>query len=341
VSDELSLVRTAREYAPGLSLLVVGAGLARVAGSRVPGVNELLVAIVIGVVLTNAIGLTTWMRRGVRTHNLWLGAGIVLMGASLALDTIVESGAVVVVSVLAVTLFTLVYVEALARVVFDLGERLGSLLAAGSSICGVSAVVAVAGSIEAKEEHLAYAAATVLLFDAITLLAYPVIGRVLELPAQVFGMWAGLSMFSTGPVVAVGFEHSNAAGQWATVTKLTRNALIGVVAVGYATYYARRRMDTDGSSSVQWRELWDRFPKFVLGFLALALIASGGVFSAGQLVSMETAYGWLFLLAFVGLGTDLELQKLRCAGVRPVLVVLLAFATVSVVSLAGLRTVVG
>lgn len=342
MTEDLAVTETSREYLPGICVLLVGAVLAWGAARLLPGVDELLIAIVFGVVLANTVGLPDWTRRGVRTHKIWLGAGIVLMGASLALDTIVESGVAVVGSVLLVTAFTLLYVECLSRMVFDMGERLGSLLAAGSSICGVSAVVAVAGSIDANEEHIAYAAATVLLFDAITLLAYPAIGRFLELPAQVFGMWAGLSMFSTGPVVAVGFEHSTDAGQWATVTKLTRNALIGVVAVLYATYYARRRMaEEDRGTGVRWRELWDRFPKFVLGFVALAGFASAGAFTAEQLRSIERVYGWLFLFAFVGLGTDLELRKLRCAGVRPVLVVFAAFATVSALSLLVLLAVLG
>lgn len=320
-------------------VLAVGASLAWVLTPILPGVDELLIAIGIGVVFTNTVGLPDWSTAGIRTHNVWLGAGIVLMGASLALDAIVESGLVIVAFVLSVTTFTLLLVEVLSRVVFGMGDRFGSLLAAGSSICGVSAIVAVAGSIEADEEHIAYAAATVLLFDAVTLVTYPMIGGLLDLPAQIFGMWAGLSMFSTGPVVAVGFEHSDAAGQWATVTKLTRNALIGLVAVLYATYYARRQMSATTAQRGRLRELWSRFPKFVLGFLLLAVLASAGAFSVGQLRSIEAAYGWLFLVAFVGLGFDLEVRKLRCAGLRPVLVVLVAFITVSICSLGMLLVV--
>ena len=340
--DGSALDGTIVSYLLGIGVLVSGAVFSWAIAPFVAGIDELLIAILFGVVLTNIVDLPDRIRRGIRTHKIWLGAGIVLMGSSLALDAVIANGTLVVASVFVVTAFTLLYVEALARVVFCARERFGSLLAAGSSICGVSAVVAVAGSIEAREEHIAYAAGTVLFFDAVTLIAYPTIGRLLDLPAQIFGMWAGLSMFSTGPVVAVGFEHSDAAGQWVTVTKLTRNALIGLVAVAYATYYARKRARTgEGADvTVRWRELWDRFPKFVLGFLALALVASAGAFSADQLQSMENAFGWLFLLAFVGLGTDLEIDELRQAGLRPVLIVLTAFLTLSLASLLGLLALV-
>lgn len=339
----LSIRQSVVDYVPGVTVLVAGAIVSWALGSLVSGVDALLVAIVIGVVATNAIGIPEWAGSGIRTHKIWLGTGIVLMGASLALDQLLDHGLVVLLSVVIVTGFTLLYVETLSRVVFGLAERFGAVLAAGASICGVSAVVAVAGSTNAKEEHIAYAAATVLLFDAITLVGYPIVGQLLDLPAQVFGIWAGVSMFSTGPVVAVGFAHSDIAGQWATITKLTRNALIGFVAVGYAAYYARRRLDANdgGTTDVRWRELWNRFPKFVAGFLLLAVLASAGLFSSQEIQFFENAYSWLFLIAFVGLGTDLELEKLRCAGVQPILVVLIAFLTVSTISLLVLLAVLG
>ncbi len=234
---------SARRFLPGLVVLCLGAVLAR-GIELVLGANHLLVAIGLGFVLANAVGVPDRLEPGIATHKLWLGAGIVLMGASLTLDTLLEAGVVVVAVIALVTGSTIVVVELLSRNVFGLADRLGSLLAAGSGICGVSAIVAVGGAIRARESQVAYAAATVLLFDAVTIVVFPIVGDVLELSGTVFGIWAGVSMFSTGPVVAVGFAHSDVAGQWATVTKLARNALIGVVVLGYAGYYAR---SADGS----------------------------------------------------------------------------------------------
>ncbi|PCR89195.1 YeiH family protein [Natrinema ejinorense] len=317
-----------RRLLPGFVALCLGAVLAR-SLARVVGVNHLLVAIALGVVVTNAVGLPDELEPGVATHKLWLGSGIVLMGASISTATVLEVGGPVFLVVIAITGITLAVVELLARNVFGLSERLGTLLAAGASICGVSAVVAVAGAVRAREEEVAYAAATVLLFDAITIVVYPIVGDLLDLSGAVFGTWAGVSMFSTGPAVAVGFAYSDVAGQWATITKLSRNALIGVVVLGYASYYAGSGDGTTASV----RTLWAEFPKFVLGFLALAVLSSLGVFSSAQQASIENAYNWLFLLAFVGLGTEIRLADVRNTGVVPAFVVLLALLVGSLLSL--------
>lgn len=317
-----------RRLAPGLALLLVGALAAR-GVAAVAGVSHLLVAVALGAALANGVGVPERFEAGLATGSLWLGAGIVLMGASVRIDTVLDAGARVS-FVVVVTLATAVLVvEALSRTVLDLGDRLGSLLAAGAGVCGVSAVVAVAGAVRAREDQIAYAAATVLLFDALTLVAFPILGDVLDLSGVVFGVWAGVSMFSTGPVVAAGFAHSPTAGQWATVAKLSRNALVGVVVLGYASVYATG--DGDGPTL---RTLWDEFPKFVLGFLTLALVASLGVFAPAQRTAIEHGYDWLFLLAFVALGTEIRVADLRETGARPALAVLAALLVASAVSLA-------
>ncbi len=320
-----------RRLLPGLAVLCVGALLARGVSLAV-GFNHLLVAIALGFVLANGVGVPDRLQPGLATHKLWLATGIVLMGASLTLETVLEIGGLVLIVVVLVAGFTILAVETLSRNVFDLTDRLGSLLAAGAGICGVSAVVAVAGAVRAREDQIAYAAATVLLFDAITIVVFPIVGDLLGLSGVVFGIWAGVSMFSTGPVVAVGFAHSEVAGQWATMTKLARNALIGAVVLVYASYYAR----TTGSGRPSVRTLWDEFPKFVLGFLALMLIASTGALSSGQQASIENAYNWLFVVAFVGLGAEIRLGDLRRTGLKPAVVVLVALVVASTLSLAAL-----
>ncbi|WP_440763667.1 YeiH family protein [Natronorubrum sp. DTA7] len=320
-----------RRLLPGLLVLCLGALVAQTLATAL-GVNHLLFAIVLGFLAANLVGIPTRLAPGITTHGLWLAAGIVLMGASVTVDTAFEVGVPVFVLLIAAVGISLVGVELLARLVFGLPERFGSLLAAGASICGVSAIVGVAGAIRPREEQIAYAAATILLFDAITIVVYPIVGDLLGLSGRVFGIWAGLSMFSTGPVVAVGFAHSELAGQWATVTKLSRNALIGAVVLLYASYYARQ----DGGGRPSLRTLWDEFPTFVLGFLVLALVSSAGLLSSAQQHSIESAYNWLFMLAFVGLGTEIRLADLRATGVTPAIVVLVAFLATSVITLTAL-----
>jgi uncharacterized integral membrane protein (TIGR00698 family) len=318
----------------GIATLCLGALVAH-GLSPVVGVNELLLAIAIGVVLTNGVGIPDQLRAGVKTHKIWLAAGIVLLGASLTVDTVLEIGTTVLFLLVGVVALTLFSIELMARNVGGLTEKFGSLLAAGAGICGVSAVVAVGSAVRARETQIAYAAGVVLVLDAVMIVVYPAVGAVLDLSGVVFGVWTGVSMLSTGPAVAVGFTHSETAGQWATMTKLARNTLIGVVALGYASYYVRRESGDTPSVSV----LWTNFPKFVLGFIALVALASAGVFSPDHRASIATAVDWLFLLAFVGLGTEIRTTELRQTGITPLVVVLTAVAVTSFLTLVVALTV--
>ncbi|WP_227132826.1 YeiH family protein [Halorubellus salinus] len=339
-----------REVAPGVAFLVVLAVLARVASTLVPYASALVVAVALGIVLTNTVGVPERLQAGSSTHKLWLEAGIVLMGARVSLGTLVDTGAQLAVLVVGIVALTLVLVEVLARGVFDVHRKLGSLLAAGASVCGVSAAVGVAGSVRATEEHVAYAAGTILLFDVVTLFTYPALGGVLGLSDRVFGVWAGLTMFSTGPVTAAGFAFSDAAGQWATVTKLTRNLLLGVLVGAYSIRYANPGSDdADGApgedastaSAFSPRRLWDAFPKFVLGFFAVVVLTSTAVVSDAATAQLTNAYRWLFLLAFVGLGLSVDVADLRDTGVTPIALLLTALVTTSVVALVAVRALLG
>lgn len=320
---------------PGLAVLVAIAVLAYGVTAAVPRLNALILAIAIGAVLENTVGAPSWAQPGIQSYNVILETAIVLLGARIAGDQIATVGPVVLALVIGVVAFGILFVELLSRRIFDLPPTSGSLLAAGSSVCGVSAVIAIGSSIRANEEQLAYAAGTVLLFDAVTLFAFPLAGSVLDLSPQAFGVWAGLSMVSTGPVAAVGFAHSDAAGEWATITKLVRNSFIGVLAIGYAAVYLRSRSDGAG---VNLRRLWTSFPKFLVGFLLVVAVANAGILPAASLKSISTVADCLFLIAFAGLGFDIRLSAMREAGVRPVLVVLLNLLAVSSLALVAVTT---
>lgn len=320
-----------RRLLPGLLLLGLIGGTARILSISLHG-NHLLFAIVLGLLISNTIGVPDWAEAGIGTHKLWLEAGIVMMGARLVLDQFFEAGPLLLMLVPSVVVASLLYVELLARNVMGLTDKLSTLLATGTSICGVSAIVAVSGGIKARENDIAYAVATILLFDAITLFAYPLIGSQLGLPDRVYGIWAGLSMFSTGPVTAAGFIYSDVAGQWATITKLARNVFIGFVAVGYSIYYARRNVAADRIDN-RVGYVWDRFPKFIIGFVLVMMVASLGFLSSDQIASMKNGYKWAFLLAFAGLGLNINVRDMRDTGFRPIATVLVGLTTVSVLSL--------
>jgi len=331
-----------RTLIPGL-LLLLAIGLAgRLIATVIP-VNHLILTILLGLLVGNLYGVPDWARSAVGTHKVWLEIGIVVMGARIALDRVLTAGPTILLLVAATVITTTLVVELVARFVFAIDEETGSLLAAGSGICGVSAVVAIAESIHTDDSNVAFAAATILLFDSTTLFVYPVVGHLLGLSNTVFGIWAGLTMFSTGPVTAAGFAYSQSAGQWALLVKLTRNALIGLVAVAYAVYYARKRASDDGNESsvaadggtatVSWRFLWDTFPKFVVGFLVVMVVANLGLLSGAQIDSLTHLSDWTFLLAFAGLGLEFQVDELRSTGYKPILVVLTGLLVVATVML--------
>lgn len=316
-----------RRLLPGIGALVVIGLAARGVSAVIPSLNYLIVAIVIGLVIANSYGVPEWAKPGVGTHKLWLETGIVVMGAGIALDQVIAAGPEILLLVIGTVLATVVIIEILARAVFSIDAETGSLLAAGSGICGVSAVVAVAESIRADESRIAYAAATVLLFDATTLFVYPAVGHLLDLSDMVFGVWAGLTMFSTGPVTAAGFSYSQTAGHWALLVKLTRNALIGIAAVAYAIYYTRRSAGTGSIGGLT--DLWRSFPKFIFGFLGVMIVTNLGLLSSGAIDSLSHASDWAFMLAFAGLGLEIDIGELRSTGYKPVLVVLVGLLAMS------------
>lgn len=322
------------ELLAGLLVLGAVAGFARLLGDALPLVSPLVVAVGTGAVVGNAVGRPSRAAAGIGTHKLLLETAIVLLGVSFSLDAVLRAGptlAGLVVGVVAVGLFL---VEALSRIA-GLNARMGSLLAAGSSVCGVSAIAASSSACGAEDAEVAHAAATILLFDAVTLVAFPALGRAFGIEPRTFGIWAGLAMFSTGPVAAAGFAHSAVAGRWATVTKLTRNALIGVVAGVLSVRHAVTR-DGDGWD---WslRRIWTDFPKFLVGFLVLAALSAAGAIPAPAETTLATVSDALFLLAFAGLGFDIRYERMRDAGLRPVAVVGAALTLVGALAFLAVR----
>lgn len=325
----------ARTYLPGLAVIGSIALAADVLAGVVPGTSPLVLAIAFGALLANAVRTPDWARPGIQQHKLLLETGIVLLGASLPLATLRTAGPVVLGLAFGVVVCTVALVEFLARYVFGGDGRTASLLASGASICGVSAVTAVGRSVDADSDTLAYVAGTILLFDAVTLVTFPVLGDVLDLAPKTFGLWAGLVMFSTGPVAAAGFSYSPVAGEWATLTKLVRNSFIGVLAVGYSVVYA------GGLGRPSPRTVWLQFPKFLVGFVTLATLSSLGFLTATQLALVGRVSDALFLVAFAGLGFDLDVAAIRRAGLRPAGVVLTALLVMGTLVLFVVQRVPG
>ena len=163
---------------------------------------------------------------------------------------------------------SLLLMHALGRA-FNLTPKLTSLLAVGSSICGVSAIIAAKGAIDADDEDSTFAIAAILALGALALFTFPLIGHSLHLNDTVFGLWAGLGVDNTAEATATGALYSDAAGKVAVLAKTARNAMIGFVVLAYAIYWAKRGQAATVGNKAAF--LWNKFPKFVLGFLLMSL----------------------------------------------------------------------
>src|SRR5579862_5040985 len=204
-----------------------------------PNIEYVLWAIVIGLVILNTVGVPALFRAGVATYEFWLKIGIVLLGARFLVGDVLRLGGISLGLVFVEITLSLIFMTVLGRA-FKLRPKLTTLLAVGSSICGVSAIIATQGAIDADEEDSSYAIAAILALGAISLFLFPVVGHALHLSDRGYGLWAGLAVDNTAEASAAGALYSDAAGKVAVLAKTCRNAMIGFVVLGYALYWASR-----------------------------------------------------------------------------------------------------
>jgi uncharacterized integral membrane protein (TIGR00698 family) len=298
-----------------------------------PNIEYVLWAIVIGLVIANTTGVPAAFKPGLATYEFWLKAGIVLLGSRFLLGDVLKLGGISLVLVAIEIAVSLLFMTALGRA-FGLKPKLTTLLAVGSSICGVSAIIATKGAIDADDEDSSFAIAAILALGAIALFIFPLVGHWLRMSDQTYGLWAGLGIDNTAEVTAAGALYSDAAAKVAVLAKTARNAMIGFVVLGYALHWARKE-GTEGVGN-KAAFLWAKFPKFVLGFLVISAVATAHVFSKEQLTSLANLSRWAFLLTFAGVGLRTNIAEMRKQGLRPFVVgalgeVAIAFLTLGLV----------
>jgi uncharacterized integral membrane protein (TIGR00698 family) len=332
-------------YVPGVVLLIaIGLlgkyaqiewkSLARHEHWTVPDIEYVLWAIVIGLLITNTVGLHRVFRPGVQTYEFWLKIGIVALGVRFVLGDVVKLGGISLVQIVVDMVVAGAIILAAAHL-FGLSGKLGSLLAIGTSICGVSAIVAAKGAIRARNSDVGYAIAAILALGAVALFTLPVLGHAIGLTDHEFGLWAGLSVDNTAETTATGYLYSEQAGKLAVLVKSTRNALIGFVVLGFALFWASRGQADRIAPGLRARAsfIWEKFPKFVLGFLAVSAIATAGWLSKGQSANIANVSKWAFLLTFAGVGLSTNIRELVRTGWRPLVVAVIGLVVVAAVSL--------
>lgn len=341
----------------GLHLVLGVAIAARFVHGLIPdptlgkSISEILVAVVLGLYLRNAIGLGDRVQAGIKfSINRILRFGIILLGLRLSLQDVIATGLTSLLLVMACISIALALAYFAGRL-FKIPARLAALIGVGTAICGNSAIVATAPVLDANEEEVSFAVATITLFGLLAVLVYPYAGHLVGLTDRAFGLWAGTAVNDTSQVVAVGSIFSEAALNVATVVKLTRNTLMAPLIVLFGLVYARgfnRDMSDEAAqaSSFNWRKV---VPGFVIGFLLMSLVRTVGVAllvlpqsvsepgdliaAASFLKTCEEISRFAILMALAGVGLNTDLVSLRRIGLKPLLVGTCVAVVLALVSL--------
>ncbi|WP_238006378.1 putative sulfate exporter family transporter [Dactylosporangium sp. AC04546] len=311
---------------------LAGTGLARISKSVEYPIYAIAIGLLGNLVLT-VTGVRDRLAGGFRTE-FFIKTGLVLLGASINLSLLVTAAGPAILQALllisGVFLFTWWFAGKLG-----LEEKLRALLASAVSICGVSAAIAAAGAVRARREQLAYAASLVIVFALPSIFLLPYLADVLGLSDAVAGAWIGGNIDTTAAVTAAGALAGESALKVATIVKVTQNALIGFVAIALTAYFAFKVERSESAQRPGAIELWRRFPKFVLGFVAASIIgtwyaktAAAADNTAAQAVATNLRT-WFLIFAFVSIGLEFRVRSLREAGWRPVAV----FAGATVVNI--------
>jgi uncharacterized integral membrane protein (TIGR00698 family) len=299
-----------------------------------------LVALALGLLVSNTVGVPRWLEPGLRVE-FFIKTGIVLLGASLPLTLIAWAGPVAIVqaAIVSLTTFGVIY---FAAVRLGLDKRLAATLGTGGAVCGVSGAIAVGGAVGAKKEQVSVAISLVVVWAIVMIFVLPLAARALGLSTGVAGAWIGTSEFADAAGLAAAQTYGGYAGSVpgiagnpdAAVTAFTlmkvigRDVWIGVWAFALSIIATTHWERTGVTSKAKASEIWGRFPKFVLGFLVasaiVTLVSRGYDYAAykkevlpalvGPLQALRT---WAFTFAFLAIGLTTRLREFVSIGAKP------------------------
>ena len=303
----------------GIAICFAVAGLSVLLEKLIPG--ELLGASIIALfmgTIVNSFFHPKWIQPALKfTSKKILKAAIILLGASLSVSTILSVGKM--------TFFVMIFTFAMCfgagffiRKLFGLNWKLSNLISAGTGICGGSAVAAIAPVIDADDKDIAFAMSSTFLFDMVMIALYPLMGKALGMSDIAYGIWAGTSVNDTASVVASGYAFSEAAGDFATMVKLTRTIAIIPTVLVFAWIGVRmKKKEMQAAGDGKKVNIMKIIPWFIGGFLLLAIINSVGLIPAAVSGIMKTASKFLMVTALAAIGLNTSLTDFKKAGLKP------------------------
>lgn len=274
------------------------------------GLEYVIFALIIGLVISNVIGVPQWLMEAVRTE-YYIKTGLVILGAGILFKEILQGGALGIVQgvcVVSVVWYACYWLSKKMK----LDDDFAALLSSAVSICGVSAAIATCGAIEADKKKLSYVTSLVLIVAVPMMIIMPWVVKSLGIPELVGGAWLGGTLDTSGSVVAAGALISEPAMKTGVIVKFSQNVLIGVAAFILSIWWTVKK-GAAGGQKVSAGIIWERFPKFVLGFIVASIVFSflldpGMVKDTkGLLGGMRTVW---FALAFTSIGLETRFKEL-------------------------------
>jgi uncharacterized integral membrane protein (TIGR00698 family) len=323
---------------PGLLLtsLIAAAAFAL---KQLPGIavfSPMILAIVIGIAFHNLVGTPAWAKPGVTfSVRRVLRLAIILLGLQLTATQVIEVGGRGLGIIAATLLATFAFTVCTGRLL-GVDRKLAQLIAAGTSICGASAIIAANTVTEARDEDVAYAVACVTVFGSVAMFAYPLLPGLLHLDPHAYGLWSGASIHEIAQAMAASFQNGQRAGEFATIAKMSRVMLLAPMVIALraiATRAATNDLQTGTKSAPP------PLPRFVFGFMALVLLNSLIQIPAGARIWIVTLTTFLLSVALAAMGLETDIRKLTAEGFRPALLGGLAFLFIAGFSLALIKLV--
>lgn len=315
-----------RTLLPGIITTTAVALPAWLLGKLFPVIGGPVFGILIGMMLA-FLKRPTVLDSGIKfTGKKILQAAIILLGFEMNLFNVLTVGS----QSLNIIIFTLAAAFITAWVIgsyLKLAGNTSILIAVGTAICGGSAIAATAPVLSANDKEIAYSISTIFLFNIAAVFIFPLVGHLLNMSDIGFGIWAGTAINDTSSVVAAGYSYSPAAGDFATIVKLTRTLMIIPVTLALAVYSSRSSQEPNKFSFTKI------FPWFVLGFLATSIISTTGIIPAVVCDLLGKAGKFFIIMAMAAIGLNTHASQLVNNGVRPILLGLSCWLVIAVVSL--------
>lgn len=326
---------------PGIILSVCIAFIACFIENLLPVhlIGSAVIAMFIGMFINPYIKNTEIFASGLKfTSKKILKFAIILLGLSLNITTILNVGRMSL-TVMVFTLLTCFGGGYFIGKALGLNWKLSNLISAGTGICGGSAIAAIAPTIDADDNDIAYAMSATFLFDMAMIILFPIMGRALGMTDQAFGIWAGTAVNDTSSVVATGYAFSEGAGDFATMVKLTRTLAIIPTVITFAFIQLRLKRKEAIENSKNSKELKANFsikkifPWFILGFVAMSAVASIVNVPVSFVSITKKLSKFLMVCALSSIGLNTSFSNMKKAGITPMLHGFIISALVVIVAL--------